>query len=68
LTSIRTPAQAAEVLLAHPYSTPTNTEIKQQRNQEIRRLFAEGVTKAEVARTFGISERRVGQIIDEEKM
>jgi DNA-binding CsgD family transcriptional regulator len=36
----------------------------QQRNDEIRRLFAEGMTKAEIARRFGISERRVSQVIE----
>jgi DNA-binding NarL/FixJ family response regulator len=65
-TSIRTSKQAVEVLITHLYSTSTAAEDKQQRNQEIRRLFAEGLTKADIARRFGISERRVGQIIEEE--
>jgi DNA-binding CsgD family transcriptional regulator len=36
-----------------------------QRNEEIRSLFAEGVSKTEIGRRFGISPRRVGQIISE---
>jgi hypothetical protein len=66
-TSIRTPEQAAEILLTQLYATPTDTEIKLQRDHEIRRLFADGLTKADLARRFGISERRVGQIIDQTK-
>ncbi len=66
LTSIRTPMQAVELVLTHLYSRPSAAERKQQRDQEIRHLFGEGMTKAAIARKFGISERRVGQIIDED--
>jgi DNA-binding CsgD family transcriptional regulator len=59
--------QAVEILLTHLYSTLTDAERKRQRNQEICRLFADGLTKAEIARRFGISERRVGQILDQTK-
>ena len=58
--------QAVELVLTHLYSRPSAAERKQQRDQEIRHLFGEGMTKAAIARKFGISERRVGQIIDED--
>jgi DNA-binding CsgD family transcriptional regulator len=38
-----------------------------QRNEEIHRLFAQGRTKTAIARRYGISLRRVGQIIREAK-
>jgi DNA-binding CsgD family transcriptional regulator len=42
-------------------------EQMQQRNEEIIRLIAEGVPKTEIGRRYGISPRRVGQIINEMK-
>jgi DNA-binding NarL/FixJ family response regulator len=65
-TSIRTSEQAVQIILYHLYSEGSKAERMEERNDEIRRLFAEGVTKAEIARRFRISERRVGQVIEEE--
>jgi DNA-binding CsgD family transcriptional regulator len=36
-----------------------------QRNEDICRLFAESVSKTEIGRRYGISVRRVGQILGE---
>jgi DNA-binding CsgD family transcriptional regulator len=47
------------------YVEGTSLERMQQRNEEIQRLNAEGLSKTEIGRRFGISPRRVGQIIDE---
>jgi DNA-binding NarL/FixJ family response regulator len=66
LTIIRTSEQAIRIILYHLYPKGSTTEQMTQRNKEIRSLFTEGMTKADIARQFGISERRVRQIIDEE--
>jgi hypothetical protein len=47
------------------YVDGTPSEQLQQRNEEIRTLFAHGTSKTELGRQYGISPRRVGQIIDE---
>ena len=46
------------------YADGTNIERLQKSNNEIRKLFYEGVTKTEIAQRFDISVRRVGQILD----
>jgi len=35
----------------------------QRRDEDICRLFADGVPKTEIGRRFGLSARRVGQIV-----
>jgi hypothetical protein len=49
------------------YAGGTLLQQMQQRNEEIRRLFLEGVSKTEIGRQFGIFPRRAGQIIDDTK-
>jgi DNA-binding NarL/FixJ family response regulator len=64
-TAISTSNEAVKTLLNILYSDGTKLERMHQRKEEIRHLFAEGKTKTEIARRYGISLRRVGQIIDE---
>lgn len=47
------------------YVDGTKHERIENRNEEIRYLFSQGMTKTEIARRFAISVRRVGQIINE---
>ena len=54
-------------MLDRLYVDGTLLEQMQQRNAEICRLFAEGVSKTAIGRRFGISPRRVGQITDERR-
>lgn len=65
MTIISIPEIAVKILLNQLYSEPTVEERMRERNAEIRRLFAIGMAKTEIGRRFGISARRVGQVIDE---
>jgi DNA-binding NarL/FixJ family response regulator len=67
-TVIRTSAEAAKILLERLYIKGTLLEQMQQRNEEIRRLFAEGKTKTEIGRRLGLSARRVGQILNDSRI
>gem|GEM_PF-4948136 len=63
-TFISTPHIAAQLVLKHLYSDGTKPERMKERNDAILQLFAQGVPKMEIGRRFGISARRVGQILD----
>jgi DNA-binding NarL/FixJ family response regulator len=64
LARIRILQETVEMFLDLLYAGGTKIERLQKRNDEIRKLFSEGMTKTEIARRFDISVRRVGQIID----
>jgi hypothetical protein len=66
LTTIRTPEQSVAILLEALYADGTLEEQRLARNAHIHQLFNEGVPKTEIGRRFGISARRVGQILDGE--
>jgi hypothetical protein len=54
---------AVKFFLQFLYSHGTDLERIQKCNQEIQRLSAEGLPKTEIGRRYGISARRVGQIL-----
>lgn len=59
-------SRAAAITIARLYpSVPESivSPIKTERKNEIRRLYADGVSIVELARAFGISKQRVDQII-----
>jgi DNA-binding NarL/FixJ family response regulator len=63
-TIIRTPSEVIQIFLGILHGDGTPLERMRRRDEEIYRMFAEGVPKMEIARRFGISARRVGQIIN----
>ena len=57
---------AVTILLRQPFRNPyASVAGLQERAQEIQRLFMAGVSKTQIARMFGISPRRVGQVLAE---
>jgi DNA-directed RNA polymerase sigma subunit (sigma70/sigma32) len=64
LTIIRTHDEAVAIFLEALYTDGTLDEQRVSRNSHIRQLFDEGVTKTEIGRRFGISARRVTQILE----
>ncbi|MCC6614144.1 MAG: hypothetical protein IT320_11750 [Anaerolineae bacterium] len=64
---ITTPDKASDIILQTLYEDGTEMQKMRQRNREIRELYAQGVPKTKIGRQYGISARRVGQIVDESK-
>jgi len=62
-TPIRTLHEIVRMFLDVLYADGTIAERMEKRNNEIRQLFSDGITKTEIAKRFDISFRRVGQII-----
>jgi DNA-binding transcriptional regulator LsrR (DeoR family) len=65
MTIIRTHDETVAILLEALYTDGTLDEQRLARNTHIRQLFNEGVGKTEIGRRFGISARRVTQILED---
>ena len=67
-TILRTSAEATKILLERLYIEGTPLERMRQRNEEIRHQLAKDMSKMEIAQYFGLSTRRVGQILNDSNL
>ena len=58
--------ESVAILLSQPFRDPyASKQGLKQRGHEMRELLREGLTKSAIARLYGISPRRVGQVLME---